>query len=130
MTADRGVVDTSVLIASEAGRPLDLDALPDALAISTVSLGELRLGVLSVRDPPSISERLATYTAALAFEPLVIDEAVANRWAELRATLRRVGRRMPVNDSWIAATAMAHDLPIVTQDDDYDVVDGLAVIKV
>ena len=37
---------------------------------------------------------------------------------------------MPVNDSWIAATAMAHGLPVVTQDDDYVAVPGLAVIRV
>jgi predicted nucleic acid-binding protein len=27
---------------------------------------------------------------------------------------------MPVNDSWIAATAIAHGIPVLTQDDDYD----------
>ncbi len=37
---------------------------------------------------------------------------------------------MPVNDSWIAATAMAHGLPVVTQDDDYVDVPGLEVIRV
>jgi hypothetical protein len=37
---------------------------------------------------------------------------------------------MPVNDSWIAATAIAHDIPVVTQDDDYDDALGLEVIKV
>jgi predicted nucleic acid-binding protein len=37
---------------------------------------------------------------------------------------------MPVNNSWIAATAMAHRLPVVTQDDDYDGVPGLDVIRI
>ena len=36
---------------------------------------------------------------------------------------------MPINDSWIAATAIAHDLPVVTQDADFDDAPGLAVIK-
>ena len=40
------------------------------------------------------------------------------------------GLRMPVNDSWIAATALSLDVAIVTQDDDYDVVPDLAIIKV
>ena len=44
--------------------------------------------------------------------------------------LRDAGRRLPGNDSWIAATALALGVPIVTQDDDYDVVDDLEVIKV
>ncbi len=37
---------------------------------------------------------------------------------------------MPVNDSWIAATAMSHDLAVVTQDADYDDVPGLRVVRV
>jgi predicted nucleic acid-binding protein len=37
---------------------------------------------------------------------------------------------MFVNDSWIAATAMSLDVPVVTQDDDYVDVDGLDVVRV
>ncbi|MGH9168750.1 MAG: PIN domain-containing protein [Acidimicrobiia bacterium] len=37
---------------------------------------------------------------------------------------------MPINDSWIAATALAHGMVVVTQDDDFDVVHDLAVVKV
>ena len=44
--------------------------------------------------------------------------------------LRDQGLRMPVNDSWIAATAMALDVAIVTQDDDFPLVDELEVIRV
>ena len=49
-------------------------------------------------------------------------------WAELRIRLRESGRRLGANDSWIAATAIAHDLPLVTQDRDYDGVPGLTVV--
>lgn len=37
---------------------------------------------------------------------------------------------MGVNDSWIAATAMAHDIPVVTQDDGFVDLNGLSVIRV
>lgn len=47
----------------------------------------------------------------------------------LVAALRHAGRRMPINDSWIAATALAHGLEVATQDDDYDGVPGLGVLK-
>ncbi|TME30837.1 MAG: type II toxin-antitoxin system VapC family toxin, partial [Chloroflexi bacterium] len=59
-----------------------------------------------------------------------IDQAVAEMWARLRVMLRNGGFRMPVNDSWIAATAMALQVPVVTQDDDYVEVSGLSVIRV
>jgi hypothetical protein len=44
--------------------------------------------------------------------------------------LRDNGLRMPVNDSWIAATAIALGVPVVTQDSDYVEVPGLDVIHV
>lgn len=37
------------------------------------------------------------------------------RWAELLATLRASGRAMPIKDSLIAATALVHDLVVVTR---------------
>jgi predicted nucleic acid-binding protein len=55
---------------------------------------------------------------------------VATAWAELRVALRDAGKRMPVNDSWIAATALANRFAVVAQDDDYDAVPGLTVIRV
>jgi hypothetical protein len=44
--------------------------------------------------------------------------------------LRQHGLRMPANDSWIAATAMTLGVPVVTQDEDYVSLPGLAVIRV
>ena len=44
--------------------------------------------------------------------------------------LRAAGRKVPVNDSWIAATAIVHRVPIVTQDSDYDAVPDVQVIKI
>ena len=55
---------------------------------------------------------------------------MASAWAALRLALRDAGTRMPLNDSWIAATAIAHRLPVVSQDGDYDDIPGLAVIRV
>lgn len=126
----RGVADTSVFIARESGRALDVDALPDELAVSIVTIGELRAGVLVAETLEIRDQRLGTLSAAMRLEPLPVDEAVAAEWARLRVLLRDTGQRMPVNDSWIAATAMAHAVPLVTQDDDFPEVQGLSVTKV
>jgi predicted nucleic acid-binding protein len=50
-------------------------------------------------------------------------------WALLVSRLRAAARKVPVNDSWIAATAMAHQIPVVTQDADYDAMPGVEVIR-
>ena len=126
MTA-RGLADTSVFIAREASRPIDIEAMPDRLAVSVITIGELRAGVLAATEAAIRDRRLDTLTAALSLEPIPIDVEVANAWARLRLALRDAGLRRPVNDSWIAATAMALDVPIVTQDDDFP---GLAELDV
>ena len=125
-----GLADTSVFIAREAGRPLRAEALPDAVAVSVVTIGELRAGVLAAPDLDTRDRRLATLTGALALHPVPVDERVAEAWASLRVKLRDLALRMPVNDSWIAATAMALGVPVVTQDDDYVKVSGLSVVQV
>jgi predicted nucleic acid-binding protein len=123
-----GLADTSLFIAHESGRPLRTQALPDRLAVSVITIGELRAGVLAAQDVATRDRRLGTLTAALGLDPIPVDEAVAAAWARLRVELRDRGLRMPVNDSWIAATAIAIGVAVVTQDDDYVELPGLAVI--
>ena len=125
-----GLADTSVFIAAESGRAARLELLPDQLAISVVTIGELRAGVLAAADVGVRDRRLATLTRAMTLEPVPIDQGVAETWARLRVSLREFGLRMPVNDSWIAATAMTLGIPIVTQDDDYLHAPGLEVIHI
>lgn len=126
----RGLADTSLFVARESGRGIDAGALPDELAVSIITIGELRAGVLVADSVETRDRRLRTLTAALGLDPIPIDDAVATEWARLRVLLRDAGQRMPVNDSWIAATAMAHGVAVVTQDDDFPAVEGLTVTRV
>lgn len=126
----RGLAYTSVFIAREGGRAIDSDALPDELAVSVITVGELRAGVLAADAVGVRDRRLATLTAVLELDPVPVDEAVAAQWARLRVLLRDSGQRMPVNDSWIAATALALGVPVVTQDDDFPELEDLEVTRV
>ena len=123
-------MDTSVFIAREAGRSLDLDALPVEVLVSVVTVAELRAGVLVADSPEQAARRLASLEEARQTAPLPIDDDVAEHWASLRVALRQAGRRMGVNDAWIASTALAHGLAVVTQDRDYAAVLGLTVVRV
>lgn len=123
----RGIADTSIFIAKETGRTLDPAAFPDQVAVSIITIGELRAGVLAARELATRDRRLRTLTAAVELDPLPIDTAVAEQWARLRVILRDRGLRMGVNDSWIAATAMALDVPVLTQDTGYPTLDELQV---
>ena len=126
----RGLADTSLFIARESGRPLQEDLLPDELAVSAITIGKLRAGVLAANDTVTRDQRLTTLTAALALNPIPVDEAVAAAWALLRLALRDKKLKMAVNDSWIAATAIALGIPVITQDDDFPPLGELDVIRV
>jgi predicted nucleic acid-binding protein len=131
MTAPRrGVLDTSVFIANETGRRLNVAALPAESAISVVTLTEIRAGVLAAKDLATRALRMATLDTLSDIEILPIDEPAASMWAEMRVLLAEAGRRVKVNDLWIAATAAAHGLPVVTQDSDFDPLAGLAGLRV
>ena len=125
----RGLADTSVFIARESGRSLNADSLPEELAVSIITIGELRAGVLVATTVEARDRRLGTLTAALRLDPVPVDDAVAAEWARLRVLLRETGQRMPINDSWIAATAMSLKVPVVTQDDDFPDVEGLSITR-
>ncbi len=126
----RAVADTSIFIADETGRSLDPTAFPDEIAVSIITIGELRAGVLAAADVITRDRRLRTLTAALELDPIPIDHPVAECWATLRVVLRDQGLRMGVNDSWIAATAIALGVPVLTQDDGFPELDQLRVLRV
>ena len=103
---------------------------PGRVAVLVGTVGERRLGVLAAHDGPTRARRLDTLYVAAALDPLPIDEGVAHAWATLRLALRDAGKRMPINDSWIAATAIANDMAVASQDGDYDDIPGLRVIRI
>ncbi len=130
VTPKRALADTSVFVGLEADR-FDADQFADfEWGISAITLGELRLGVLQAGDPEAASRRLSTYQLAQRFEALTVDESVADAWALLVSRLRAARRKVPINDSWIAATAIAHRIPVVTQDADYDFMPDVDVVKI
>ncbi|MEX2447694.1 MAG: PIN domain-containing protein [Solirubrobacterales bacterium] len=126
----RGLLDTTVFIAAESGRSLRAEALPERAAISIVTRAELRAGVLAADDIATRDRRLATLEAVTRIATLPIDDGVDRAWAQMRAYLAASGRSVNANDVWIAATAAANEIPIVTQDGDFDALNGVAGLTV
>jgi len=114
-----GLLDTSVFIDREAGRPLG--ELRDRVAVSAVTIG-VQLGVLAAADDETRARRADTLSLARTADPLALGVAAMVAWAALVADCRAAGihRAVRLTDSLIAATAIDRGLPVVTQDDDYD----------
>jgi predicted nucleic acid-binding protein len=64
------------------------------------------------------------------WDPLPIDAEVARQFARIVAALRTGGRRVPILDALVAATAIVERIPVVTQDNDYEAIPGVEVIRV
>jgi predicted nucleic acid-binding protein len=82
-----------------------------------ITLGELQLGVLLATDDQKRMRRAETLALARAADPIPISEAVMAAWARPVADCRAAGIQgtVKLTDALIAATAIEHGLPVVTQ---------------
>jgi predicted nucleic acid-binding protein len=109
------LLDTSIVIAHDEAGELEL---PEAAAVSVITLGELRAGVLIAKDERIAavrSSRLAAVRAA--FAPLVVDEAVAERYGDVLAVARSQKRAAKATDLLVIATAAAAGRDLYTLDE-------------
>lgn len=111
------LIDSDWIIDALIGVPAAVNALiqlnPDGLAVSIVAVGEVYEGAHSFSDPQA---ELAKYRQYLAgFTTLGISEPVIVTFSTIRASLRRQGLLIPDLDLLIAATAITHDLTLLTR---------------
>lgn len=112
---DRGLLDTSVLIAG------DIAPIPGVLAISAISVAELQFGVLVAKTPAVRAERLRRLSFLQKhFDALPVDDAVAVSYGRLAAAVVDAGRqpRRGAMNLLIAATAHAHGARLYTRNID------------
>ena len=110
-----GLLDTRVVIDLST---LAIEQLPAFPTISSVTLAELSAGPQVAKDAQTQQSRqLVLQQAEASFDPLPFDAACARRFAVVAAALRNNGRKTRARafDALIAATALAHDLPLYTR---------------
>jgi hypothetical protein len=124
--AERGLLDTSVLIAS------DVEPLPGQLAISVVSVAELHFGVLVAATAETRAIRLSRLSRLQRrFDPLPVDDAVADSYGQIAAHLAATGRhpRARTMDLLIAATAHVHEAVLYTRNiDDFSGIESFVTV--
>ena len=91
--------------------------------IPVIVLGEFRYGIAQSRRRSSYEAWLDAHLTD--FEILPVREETAAAYAALRVALKRSGRPIPANDSWIAALALQHRTPVLSRDEHFDAVPGL-----
>lgn len=119
------ILDTNALSALADGAEALVAAATEAdvLALPVVVLGEFEFGIATSRYRARYAawlERLVAVSRVLS-----VDRATASEYARIRAALRAKGRPIPANDTWIAALALQHALPILGRNTHFDEVPGV-----
>ncbi len=117
------LLDTNIL--SEARKPFPDERVLAWLAaqplsrtyLSVVSVGELEEGIVSLGETHRARELRGWLTQTEGFEGRIlnVDYQVVTIWGRIRAEAKRRGFTPPAIDALIAATALSHDLTLVTR---------------
>lgn len=128
----RGILDTSTVIML--GRLDDPAVLPEEPLITAITLAELTVGPLvATSDQERAARQAHLQQAESDFDALPFDAGAARAFGRVAASLRQAGRKTTARsyDAMIAATALAHALPVYTcNPDDFAGIDGLEVVAV
>lgn len=95
-----------------------------------ITVAELRIGVLIAADPTVRAQRMRTLSEVERLGAIPIDDDVAREFAEIVAEASTRRGRPKILDSLIAATARSLDVPVYTQDSDFDEMPGVRVERV
>lgn len=87
-------------------------------AIPVIVLGEFRYGIAASRHRKTYQVWLETHLRSFDLLPITADTTLP--YANLRTTLKALGKPIPANDAWIAALALQHDMPILSRDEHFD----------
>lgn len=119
------ILDTNALSAMLGGHGIvtGIVASADSLEVPVVVLGEYKYGLLSSTKRPELEADLALILQGV--RTLMVDRETAEHYARVRYTLQRIGKPIPVNDTWIAALALQHELSILSRDNHFDLVPGV-----
>jgi predicted nucleic acid-binding protein len=125
----RLLLDTNVYVSFKRNNPTVIDLLQhaDSIAINTVVLGELLAGFKGgLRETVNRAE-LDQFLDSPRVEFLMLDESSADFFALVFNNLKQIGKPVPTNDIWIAASAMQYGRTLATLDSHFSHIVGLSL---
>jgi len=125
----RLAVDTNAVIAYRAGSSevCDLIEAADELLLPVTVLGELLYGAANSARPRENEEAVHKFLAQSVLIP--IDGGIAARYATVRLELKKVGRPIPENDIWVAASCLEFGVTLLSHDIHFTYIPDLQVIS-
>ena len=125
----RLALDTNAVIAYREGisSVCHLVDESEVVILPVTVLGELLYG--AINSTKFRKNELAVRKFAGRSLVMQIDEPVAARYAAVRLDLKKRGTPIPENDVWIAAACLELEVPLISRDAHFNLVDGLNVIN-
>jgi predicted nucleic acid-binding protein len=123
------ILDTNALSAFADENPSIIAVLDtaDEVSLPVIALGEYRYGVAQSRHRARYEQWLTDLLADC--DVLDVTEKTTHHYAAINIELRQSGNPIPTNDLWIAALCRQHDLPVLTRDRHFDLVQGIRRIS-
>ncbi|HWL54874.1 MAG TPA: PIN domain-containing protein [Chthoniobacteraceae bacterium] len=123
------ILDTNALSAWADGNPACRFAFLEAsrLVLPAIVLGEYLYGIRQSRHRSRYEEWLTQNLPYAELQP--VTASTANHYANLRLQLKAKGTPIPANDLWIAALTLELQLPLLTNDNHFDRIHGLTIIR-
>lgn len=125
MTGNNILLDTNIVIEVFDGNKDIADKinkLPE-FYITSIVLGELHIGVNRVTNKAKHLKKVNDFLKICTV--LDVDSITAAYYGEIVAALYKKGKPLPINDVWIAATAIQHDLTLITRDKHFNEISNL-----
>lgn len=122
------VLDTNIYCDFAEGQPDVVDAIAtygQFVFIPSVVLGELLFGFMKGNKPQANEKRLRQIVDRLKVEIIDIDVDVARKYAMIQLSLQKKGRKIPINDVWVAACCMEVGGTLLTGDKHFEYVDQI-----
>jgi len=127
MTGNNTLLDTNIVIEVFDGNKDIADKiykLP-AFYLTSIVLGELYVGVNRVANRAKHLKKVNDFLKLCTV--LEVDSTTAIYYGEIVAALYKKGKPLPINDVWIAATALQHDLTLITRDKHFNEISNLKI---
>jgi tRNA(fMet)-specific endonuclease VapC len=125
------VLDTNIYVDFAAGISETVDFIAthgESLFLPSIALGELHYGFMKGNRERLNERKLQQFISRLKVEIIEVDADVARKYASIYLALRNKGRKIPINDVWIAACCMEAGGTLLTRDKHFQHVDQIETV--
>lgn len=128
MTGNNYLLDTNIIVAVLNDETALAEKISgETVYLSAIVIGELYYGAYRSGRPAENLARLGRFLQG--YDPLNCNLASADFYGQIKAELKRLGQPIPENDIWIAATALQHNLTLVTRDKHFEAIKALKSLR-